>query len=160
MTVRVNRSAGREEHRMITTDGDGQRAQRPLTREDSLRRLGSVPVGRVVFTQRALPAIRPVNHLVLDGQVVFRSHSGAGIVAAADQEVVVAYEADALDPEQRLGWSVVVTGVARLVRDPEALARYQRVLRPWVDQPMDEVIAIRPDIVTGFALTRVPAGPA
>jgi nitroimidazol reductase NimA-like FMN-containing flavoprotein (pyridoxamine 5'-phosphate oxidase superfamily) len=145
---------------MAETDVAGRRVQRELTRSAALRRLGSVPVGRVVFTDQALPAIRPVNHLVENGQVVFRSHSGAAIVRAAERGVVVAYEADAIDPEAQTGWSVVVTGVARLVVDPESVSRYQKLLQPWVDHPMDQVIAISSDIVTGFALTREPAPPA
>jgi nitroimidazol reductase NimA-like FMN-containing flavoprotein (pyridoxamine 5'-phosphate oxidase superfamily) len=126
---------------------------RELSREESLRLLASVPLGRVVFTDRALPAIRPVNHLVDGGRVIVRSHTGAAILRAAERGVVVAYEADAIDPEFRLGWSVVVTGVARLVKEPARAAEYERRLRPWVDVPMDQVIEISADIVTGFALT-------
>jgi nitroimidazol reductase NimA-like FMN-containing flavoprotein (pyridoxamine 5'-phosphate oxidase superfamily) len=136
-----------------------QRGMRELSREESLRLLASVPLGRVVFTDRALPAIRPVNHLVDDGHVIVRSHSGAAILSAAERGVVVAYEADAIDPEFRLGWSVVVTGVARLVDDLARAADYRRRLRPWVDRPMDQVIAISAEIVTGFALTDVPPAP-
>jgi nitroimidazol reductase NimA-like FMN-containing flavoprotein (pyridoxamine 5'-phosphate oxidase superfamily) len=144
---------------MARADTTSHRALRELNREEALWLLSSVSLGRIVFTDRALPAIRPVNHLVQDGQVVIRSHTGAAIVTAAGQRVVVAYEADAIDPDTHLGWSVVVTGVARLVLDPVAAARYREQLRPWVDgRRMDEVIAISPDIVTGFALAPDPAG--
>jgi nitroimidazol reductase NimA-like FMN-containing flavoprotein (pyridoxamine 5'-phosphate oxidase superfamily) len=131
-----------------------------LSREESLRLLGSVPLGRVVFTDQALPAIRPVNHLVDGERVIIRSHTGAAILSAAARGVVVAYQADSIDPEFRLGWSVVVTGVARLVTDPALVERYQSRLRPWIDRPMDQVIAISADIVTGFVLTGVPPVPA
>ena len=79
--------------------------------------------------------------------------STSAILSAAQRGVVVAYEADALEPEAHLGWSVVVTGVARPVRDPRAAAAYRRKLRPWIDRPMDQVIAISADIVTGFTLS-------
>lgn len=65
---------------------------------------------------------------------------------------MVAYEADTIDPDSHLGWSVVVTGVAQLVREPEQVARYQRMLRPWVAGEMDQVIRISPELVTGFRL--------
>lgn len=133
-----------------------RRVLRELPRAEALRRLGSVALGRVVFTDRALPAIRPVNHLLDDGRVIIRSHSGAAILFAAERGVVVAYEADAIDPVERVGWSVVVTGVATLVDDPVAIEDYRRRLRPWVDVPMDQVIAISADIVTGFELARDP----
>jgi nitroimidazol reductase NimA-like FMN-containing flavoprotein (pyridoxamine 5'-phosphate oxidase superfamily) len=136
----------------------GRRTLRALDREESLRLLAGFPLGRVIFTDRALPAVRPVNHLVDGGTIVIRTHRGAGILSAARRGVVVAYEADSIDLERHVGWSVVVTGLARPVRDPVAAERYRRALRPWVDQTMDEVIAISSDIVTGFELAIEPAG--
>jgi Pyridoxamine 5'-phosphate oxidase len=56
------------------------------------------------------------------------------------------------DPVRHTGWSVIATGTARLVRDPAAAARYQQLLEPWVDRPMDHVIAITPQIITGIRL--------
>jgi Pyridoxamine 5'-phosphate oxidase len=106
------------------------------------------------FTQRAMPAIRPVNHLVDDQAIIIRSHLGAAIVAhaAADDGVVVCCEADDLDPVLHAGWSVIATGLARLVRDPDAITRYQQSLEPWVAGQMDYVIAIKPQIITGIRL--------
>ena len=51
-------------------------------------------------------------------------------------------EADDLDPQRRLGWSVVVTGLATTISDQ--IARYEQLLRPWVNMAMDSVIAIAP----------------
>jgi nitroimidazol reductase NimA-like FMN-containing flavoprotein (pyridoxamine 5'-phosphate oxidase superfamily) len=115
--------------------------------------LGSVPFGRVVFTNRALPAIRPVNHIVDNGRIIIRSSLGSGITGAAGSGMVVAYEADAIDPDSRTGWSVVVTGTARLVDDPADLARYEELLEPWVDGRKDCVISIPAELVTGYQLT-------
>jgi len=133
---------------------NGQRRLTELTREESLRLLGSVSLGRVVFTHRALPAIRPVNHLVDEGDIIIRSHAGAAVISAADTDgsVVVAYEADAIDPDDHVGWSVVVTGTAKLIRDPQQVAQYERLLRPWAIGEMDQVIRIRPEMITGFRL--------
>lgn len=114
--------------------------------------LGSVPLGRVVFTHRALPAIRPVNHIVDNGHVIIRTSLGSGVSGAVGAGQVVAYEADAIDTETRTGWSVVVTGMARLVDDADDLARYERLLDPWVDGRKDCVIRIPPDLVTGYRL--------
>ncbi|WNO70283.1 pyridoxamine 5'-phosphate oxidase family protein [Streptomyces sp. AM8-1-1] len=130
---------------------------RPLDRSDALRLLGSISLGRLVFTQHALPAVRPVNH-ILDGEdIVIRLSDGAALAsltAPADgPETVVAYEADVIDPDHHLGWSVVVTGYARLVDDPAELERYKRLLRPWVTCSMAAALRIRPELVTGFQLT-------
>lgn len=119
--------------------------------QECLRLLGSVSFGRIAYSLHALPAIRPVNHVLDDGNVVIRSHSGAGLTAAAGQ--VVAYEADAIHADDHLGWSVTITGKALLVSDDKAIARYERLLRPWVDDvEMDAVIRIPPELVTGYRL--------
>jgi nitroimidazol reductase NimA-like FMN-containing flavoprotein (pyridoxamine 5'-phosphate oxidase superfamily) len=126
-----------------------------LTAAESLALLGSVPLGRIGFTSKALPVIRPVNHIVDDGSIVIRSHEGAAIMSAAHpaEGAVVAYEAEAIDLAGHLGWSVVVTGVARLVTDPDEVARYRRLLRLWADGKADDVIRISPELVTGLRLT-------
>jgi nitroimidazol reductase NimA-like FMN-containing flavoprotein (pyridoxamine 5'-phosphate oxidase superfamily) len=132
----------------------GQRQLTELDRGQALRLLSSVALGRIVFTWHAMPAIRPVNHVLDAGDIIIRSHSGAGVVSNADTDrgVVVAYEADDIDPLTHLGWSVVVTGTAYLVTDPGQKNRYEQMLTPWVDREMDQVIRIRPAIVTGFRL--------
>jgi nitroimidazol reductase NimA-like FMN-containing flavoprotein (pyridoxamine 5'-phosphate oxidase superfamily) len=125
-----------------------------LTEAECWQLLRSVSLGRVVFTHRAMPAVRPVNHLVDDHTVIFRSHLGAAIVsrATADDGAVVCYEADDLDPIRHTGWSVIVTGMARLVRDPAAIARYELLLEPWIDGQMDHVISVEPRFVSGIRL--------
>ncbi|RDI55287.1 pyridoxamine 5'-phosphate oxidase family protein [Nocardia mexicana] len=139
-----------------TTAGDrAGRVLLELDRAESLRLLAGVPVGRVVFTRNALPDIRPVNHLVDDdGTIVVRTRITARFTSAirGNSPVVVAYEADDIDPVRRVGWSVVVTGFARPVTDRDRIARYEGLLHSWVDKVMDTVIAIEPEIVTGIRL--------
>ncbi|WP_128381363.1 pyridoxamine 5'-phosphate oxidase family protein [Streptomyces cavernae] len=124
---------------------------------EALRLLSEVPLGRIVFTRHALPTIRPVNHLLDNGDVVIRTQEGTALTTRAheadDRGVVVAYEADSIDPETHLGWSVVVTGYALPVTDPADLARYRTMLTPWVTGTMDQAIRIRPELVTGIRLT-------
>lgn len=134
---------------------EAQRRLRKLSWEESLELLGGVPVGRVVFSLRALPAVRVVNHVLDDGAIVFRTHEDAAIVRTAGTPAgsVVAYQADAIDGRDRSGWSVVVTGVARLVTDPAATTRYLGILEPWVEGERGQVIRIEPEIVSGFLLT-------
>ncbi|MEC3957910.1 pyridoxamine 5'-phosphate oxidase family protein [Nocardia sp. CDC153] len=135
--------------------GDLVRGVVDLSRGESLRLLASVPFGRVVFTRDAMPAIRPVNHFVDEGEIVIvrtRLTSRLTSTVRADHHVVVAYEADDIDNGTQLGWSVVVTGIARTVTDPERVARYEARLRPWVEGVMDAVVAIEPTLVTGVRL--------
>ncbi|MFJ3775931.1 pyridoxamine 5'-phosphate oxidase family protein [Streptomyces sp. NPDC090075] len=134
----------------------GARRSVELDGVEAMRLLGSVSLGRIVFTRQALPAVRPVNHVLVDGDIVIRTHEGAALTSRARQAdgagVVVAYEADVIDPDTHLGWSVVVTGYARLVTDPRELARYETLLRPWLDRTMEHAVRIHPDLVTGIAL--------
>lgn len=122
----------------------------PLDGDEALRRLASVPVGRLVFTIAGVPSIRPVNHLVEADAVLIRTDL-ASATSLADGSVV-AYEADLLDADAISGWSVVVTGFASLVDDPAELDRYERLLHPWVAKDMTEVIRIDAETVTGYEL--------
>ncbi|MGW4561143.1 pyridoxamine 5'-phosphate oxidase family protein [Streptomyces sp. NPDC004561] len=124
---------------------------------EALRLLGSVSMGRIVFTRQALPTVRPVNHVLDGGDIVIRTHEGPALTShaeeAVDADVVVAYEADAIDPDTHLGWSVVVTGYAHVVNDPTEMARIQTLLEPWAPvEDMDQAVRIRPELVTGILL--------
>ena len=125
-----------------------------LTKDESWQLLASTSLVRVVFTMNAMPAIRPVNHLIDDETIIIRAHLGAAVVAhaVANDRMVVCYEADELDPVRRTGWSVIATGMARLVREPATVARYEKLLEPWVEGRMDYVLAIKPQIITGVRL--------
>lgn len=130
------------------------RRMETLTREESLQLLGSVAIGRVVFTHLALPAIRPVYHLVEGDRIIIRAHLGAAIATTEGPAggTVVAYEADMIDAGDHLGWSVIVVGRARHVADTDADSRYRQVLPQWATGSPDDVIAIQADLVDGFRL--------
>ncbi|MFI6565798.1 pyridoxamine 5'-phosphate oxidase family protein [Streptomyces sp. NPDC050534] len=123
-----------------------------LGRDEALELLGSVQLGRVTFTDQALPSIRPAKHLVDAGDVIVRTHGGSALLGRALRSEVVAYEADEIDSATRTGWSVVVTGTAPRITDPGALARYQRLLMPWIDPEVGQVVRIQPEIVSGYRL--------
>jgi hypothetical protein len=127
--------------------GGGPRRLAELTRPESLRLLGGVPFGRIVYTVRALPAVVPVRHLVDNGMVVVRTHVGGDCAGA-----VVAFQADSIDSAAESGWSVMITGVARRVLDASETEHYESVLSPFVDMPNVEVIRIYPEIVSGYEL--------
>ncbi len=132
----------------------GERRHAELSREESLRLLATVSLGRIVFTKRALPAVHPVSHIIDGGYLVIRGTAVPATSAAADAAggAVVAYQADSIDKEPFSGWSVVVTGFAQLVSDPPEVARYQRMLHAWGTGETDCVIRIKPELVTGCCL--------
>jgi hypothetical protein len=136
-----------------------QRRLEALPRAESLRLLSTVSLGRLVFTHLALPAIRPVNHAVAGEQVIIRAYLGTAISAAVGQRsgTVVAYEADLIDPDTHLGWSVIIVGRASRLTDQNEAARYQELLQPWVVDGADDLIVIEADMVDGFRLVDTAA---
>ena len=162
MAVPAATGAGRADANQSTSAGSPARRLVELEPDEALALLTEAPFGRVVFTHRALPAIRPVNHIVDGGLIIVRTRLVTKLAAAVSDQLpypmVVAYQADQLDPVARLGWSVVATGVARPVADPERIARYERLLQPWVSQVMDTVFAIEPEIILGFRLENAGGG--
>jgi Pyridoxamine 5'-phosphate oxidase len=130
-----------------------------LPRAESLRLLSTVSLGRLVFTHLALPAIRPVNHAVAGDQVIIRAYLGTAISTAVRDRsgTVVAYEADLIDPDTHLGWSVIVVGRATRLTDPAEAAQYRQLLQPWVVDGADDIVVIQADMVDGFRLVETAA---
>jgi nitroimidazol reductase NimA-like FMN-containing flavoprotein (pyridoxamine 5'-phosphate oxidase superfamily) len=126
---------------------------RELERRECLRLLAKMPVGRIVHTRHALPAVLPVNFcLDGDGAVLLRTSASSELVRAVDG-AVVAFEADEVDADAHAGWSVVVTGPARVVTDPAEHARLVRTgPRSWVPSPREVFVRIEPELVTGREL--------
>ena len=130
-----------------------------LARNECLRLLRGSLVGRVIVTDRALPAAFPVNFALLDDDVVFRTTPGSKLEAASAR-AVVAFEVDDLDPVGQSGWSVLVQGLAGPVAGPVDLARAQALpLHPWAPGQRLEFVRIRSEIVSGRRLLQpVPVG--
>lgn len=128
---------------------------RELDRQECLRLLPRTSVGRIVYTERALPAVLPVVFRLEDDFSVLLRTSWAAVPVSAVDGAVVAFEADAFDDTARSGWSVVVTGRAAVVTDP---AEQRRLAREgplsWVTAPEDVFLRIEPAMVTGRATRR------
>ncbi|WP_037560133.1 pyridoxamine 5'-phosphate oxidase family protein [Spirillospora albida] len=120
-----------------------------LGEEECLALLGAAEIGRIVFTDRALPAIQPVNFTLHEGTIVIRTSPGSRLSTGA-AGTVVAFEIDDFDVAARTGWSVVVVGRARVVTAPEESAALEALgLRTWAPGERDRFISVRPEIVSG-----------
>ena len=120
-----------------------------LNRRQCLDRLQQVRVGRLVFTEDALPAIQPVNFRIWRDDVVIRVAGGPKLAAATDHHVV-AFEADELDPDLRSGWSVTVVGTAEPITAIDDLVDVAGTfVEPWVQGRRDHFIRIRTERITG-----------
>jgi hypothetical protein len=92
-----------------------------LSRDECLHLLARSSLGRVAFTERALPAIRPLNYSLVGIHLVLRADPD-GLGRRLDGQIV-AFEVDQIDSADGTGWSVVVTGAARLLHRPGELMR-------------------------------------
>ncbi|MDG5483657.1 pyridoxamine 5'-phosphate oxidase family protein [Mycolicibacterium gadium] len=120
-----------------------------LNRRQCLDLLQDVRVGRLIFTEDALPAVQPVNFRMWRDDVVIRVAGGAKLAAACDN-LVVAFEADELDPELRSGWSVTVVGHAQPITAVDDLVEIAGTfVQPWVQGRRDHFIRIRTEKITG-----------
>jgi nitroimidazol reductase NimA-like FMN-containing flavoprotein (pyridoxamine 5'-phosphate oxidase superfamily) len=123
-----------------------------LGRQQCLALLETVQVGRLVFTEDALPAVQPVNFRLCGDDVVIRVAGGAKLDAAV-RNFVVAFQADELDPDLRTGWSVTVVGHAQQITDVDELVEVSGTfVQPWVDGRRDHFVRIRTEKVTGRRL--------
>ena len=123
-----------------------------LEREQCLDLLHSARVGRLIFTEHALPAVQPVNFQLWHGDIVIRVASGTKLAAAVGN-LVVAFETDELDPDLRTGWSVTGVGHAQLITDVADLVELSGLfLQPWDDGRRDYFLRIRIEKVTGRRL--------
>ncbi len=126
-----------------------------LTRAECMALLRTVPIGRAVYTDEALPVCSPVAFIVDGSSLVFRTREGSRI-ASSVLDAVIAFEADDYDATTHAGWSVLVTGTATVVRDSATIARLEDTSPPpWVVERTCW-IRIVPTLVRGHHLLRDP----
>ncbi len=82
-----------------------------LDRQQCLALLRTANLGRVIFTHRAMPAVRPVRFAVVGEAVVFAVPTGSPLYAGA-RDAVVAFEADDFAADFGAGWYVSLLGRA------------------------------------------------
>ena len=120
-----------------------------IDRAGCLRLLASAPIGRVIYTDAAMPAAHPVNYLLDGEEIVFRTGHGAKL-AAATRGAVVGFQADEIDVDRRSGWSVLGVGEAYEILDPARLADLgARLPAPWAPDRDGHCISIPLQRLTG-----------
>jgi uncharacterized protein len=125
-----------------------ERSLMALSRRECVALLAGKQVGRVVFTERAMPAVVPITFAVHDDAVVMCTASGTRLASAASRGVL-AFQVDDIDLHTRSGWSVVVVGVAELVESTLEQASIRCLLRPWSPGRNDVFVRLPMKTVTG-----------
>lgn len=136
----------------VMTDNDVIEA---LDEHGCLEYLHSASLGRVAFRTGEEVDIFPVNYACDGSIVVFRTASGNRLSTAPRDHVT--FEADGWDPDGRVGWSVVLKGIALDVtagNDPFSRALRDRKVIPLAPGRRERWIAIYPSSMTGRRFRR------
>ncbi|WP_327635133.1 pyridoxamine 5'-phosphate oxidase family protein [Kribbella sp. NBC_00482] len=127
-----------------------------LSPAECLRMLRSVPLGRLVYTYGGLPAVRLVNFVLDDDTIVLSTGQGDKF-RAAERGDIVAFEADEVDRERHVGWTVTAIGHLSVVTNDEAdELRRTLPLHTWM--PMDDPRLVRLGIESVQGRRLVPWG--
>ena len=126
-----------------------------LSRRECLTLLHAQKIGRMVFTEGALPAVLPVSYAVLDDAVFVATRIGSRLAVAA-RGGVLAFEVDHLDPATRSGWSVVVTAFPEFVTLPVEQSRALSVLDSWVPGRNELILRLPLTVVSGRRILADP----
>lgn len=111
--------------------------------------LRSVSVGRLAVWVEDHPDIFPINYKVDRGTLVFRTGDGTKLQAAVG-ETPVALEADGVDSQTGIAWSIVIKGKAAPVSGTdEVLDTVGLFLFPWQSGKKEHFVRITPDVLTG-----------
>lgn len=123
-----------------------------LSRDECLTLMASVPVGRIIFTRRALPEVELVSFILDRGDIVIRIDRDAHLAAAA-RGGVVAFEADLLDVAGQTGWSITAIGPSREVIDQSDKYRLRKMgLSSLAPVAHEHFIRVSPQILSGRRL--------
>ncbi|HVV29466.1 MAG TPA: pyridoxamine 5'-phosphate oxidase family protein [Mycobacteriales bacterium] len=129
---------------------------RPLAPKECVELMATEAIGRLAFSEHALPTIRPVNFFLSAGDIILRT-ARTGALGRLTEEVV-ALEVDRIDRETHTGWSVVAIGKVHPVTDiDELVALADPGRRPWAPGERPRFLRIPIDIISG-RLLRLPAG--
>jgi transcriptional regulator with XRE-family HTH domain len=107
-------------------------------------------VGRFLYLdQRRGPVAIPVNYQMDGDDVVFRT-STDGSAATATGQQMVSFDVDHLDDTLGEGWSVLLSGTARVISDPAGLQRAAGLgIEPWAGSDRETYVRLTASQVTG-----------
>jgi hypothetical protein len=124
-----------------------------LTADECRALIAPGGVGRVLFVEPGRgPVAIPVNYRMDGPDVVFRTGRGAAI-AETTRQGPVSFDVDHLDEALGEGWSVLVTGTARVISASAELDRAAALgVEPWAGGERPVYVRLRVRQVTGRAI--------
>lgn len=131
-----------------------------LDEAECLRLISPGGVGRLAYTGRYGLIVFPVNYVLHEGTIVFRTAYGSATdldlrTGIEDAEYKIAFEIDEVDNAAHTGWSVLVQGSAHHVESPaERAAVAQAGVEPWPGGERGLYIRVIPTQITGRRLAK------
>lgn len=123
-----------------------------LTEDECWDRLGSRGVGRLALPTGPAPTVLPVNYIADARTLAYRTDPRGA--AAPSPGTAVSFQIDHVDDRLTTGWSVLVSGTADHVQDPEAVRHLEHLeaeygTRPWAGGNRPLWVRIQPGRITG-----------
>lgn len=107
------------------------------------------PVGRLAVAIAGDVEIFPINYLVQDRMIIFKTAQGSKLAAIA-ANARVTFEIDGYTPTSGDAWSVVVKGIAHeLQRLSQIYSAQELPLFPWNAAPKDFFVQVTPREIAG-----------
>lgn len=120
-----------------------------LSDEESLELLATKTFGRLVVRRKDDMDLFPLNYLVHEGEIYFRTAEGSKLFSLTLNNDVL-FEADNVDGDSQEAWSVVVKGTARtLSSNAEIEAADQLPLTPWLPTLKYNYVVVSPNEISG-----------
>ena len=112
-------------------DTDARSGMEILDDSQCWQYLESQQLGRLAVAVGAHPDIFPLNYIVHDGRLLFRTAEGSKLASMAVNEAI-AFEIDGYEAETNTVWSVVLQGHSRIVENDDESSQMEGLpLVPW-----------------------------
>jgi hypothetical protein len=113
------------------------------------RLLTAGSIGRIAFTEGAMPTIQPASYVIEGNDLLIPTGLGSKM-AAGSRGAVLAFEVDDYDLTARTGWNVTVIGPSRLISDPDQVTQLDALgVQPWAPTTTHCYIALRMTMIRG-----------
>jgi nitroimidazol reductase NimA-like FMN-containing flavoprotein (pyridoxamine 5'-phosphate oxidase superfamily) len=126
-----------------------------LDEAECVRLIAPSGIGRLVFAGRFDLTVLPVNYVLRDGAILFRTAQAGSTdedlrTGIEHAEYRVAFEIDDFDTRTREGWSVLIQGPAHHLDDAaERADALVAGVEPWPGGDREHFIRITPARITG-----------
>ena len=132
-----------------------ERSVRELDPDECRRRLATQSLGRIAVSEPgSAPHVVPVNFVVYEGAIVFRTGERSKLRLL--QNGPVSFQVDCADPYHRVGWSVLIRGHAE--EAPAATIEEHVHVEPFAPGDKPHWMRIVPELITGRSIN-LPVAP-